>query len=571
MTTSSNSSLSDVELSKLPKHILLLAIGSMGDVLPFVNLGVGFRRHGHNVIIAANTRFRSFIEEKGFTFREINWDMQHEWENTDAGKRMVRFSSYSILGSPFMFDFLKQGFQKSYSNSESVLNNVDFVVLGTGAAYMYPECLVRNVPVAYICFYPWASSKSYTGAAYGRSFDSLKWLPFQLNVKIWKTIDQVATFWTDVGLLPIYNQRLEELGLPPAERLPWLPGGAFEKNQIPVIHALNRNLIQIQKNPLNPLEIQMDYPSLNIKEELKNFVPPHDLVEFLSQGRKPIYFGYGSMHSFSDAESRVRLWLEVMSFLPQNQRALFSDVENIKMKELDDAIKSGRVFIIGHIPHSWLFPQTCCVVHHGGSGTTHSVVRAGVPSVVVPHFADQPWWASILHKLGVAPNTGIQANAITADKLFSALLEVLSSEEIQVKASKVGSKIKREQKRSPVSKIVAHIEQYWEKTKWDVLTLDDEQQKVKPVKRGPPSKKNKSFPNLQSEVNNASSPSTPPTPPIPPISEATSEISKDSGCSSQPSENSEIEKLFEQLIDMDADVQDFFEPNIDEQDFTFYY
>ncbi len=44
----------------------------MGDVLPFVNLGVGFRRHGHNVIIAANSRFRSFVEEKGFVFREIN-------------------------------------------------------------------------------------------------------------------------------------------------------------------------------------------------------------------------------------------------------------------------------------------------------------------------------------------------------------------------------------------------------------------------------------------------------------------------------------------------------------------
>jgi hypothetical protein len=44
----------------------------MGDVIPFVNLGVGFRQRGHNVIIAANARFQSFIEEKGFTFREIN-------------------------------------------------------------------------------------------------------------------------------------------------------------------------------------------------------------------------------------------------------------------------------------------------------------------------------------------------------------------------------------------------------------------------------------------------------------------------------------------------------------------
>ena len=136
----------------------------MGDVLPFVNLGVGFLRRGHNVIIAANSRFQSFIEEKGFAFREIkvwntcslvacinryiylfNLTLSYSGICSTSGRiliqvnfflnlfpllfnyfyvfiliylyigrRMVKFSSYSILGSPFMFNFLKQGFQKSY-------------------------------------------------------------------------------------------------------------------------------------------------------------------------------------------------------------------------------------------------------------------------------------------------------------------------------------------------------------------------------------------------------------------------------------------------------------------------
>ncbi|PKY46765.1 UDP-Glycosyltransferase/glycogen phosphorylase [Rhizophagus irregularis] len=473
------SSISDLEPSQSPKNVLLLAVGSMGDVIPFVNLGFGFRQRGHNVIIAANSRFRSLIEEKKFAFREMNWDMQHEWENTDSGRRMVKFSSYSILGSPFMFKFLKQGFQKSYSDAANVLKNVDFVVLGTGAAYMYPECLVRNIPVAYICFYPWASTKSYAG-------------------------DYVASFWSDIGLLPIYNKRLKELGLPKAGRLPWLPGGAFEKNQILVIHALNKNLIQIQKNPLNPLnEVQLDYPYLSIEEELEDYVPPNDLVEFLSIKGKPIYFGYGSMHSFSDVKSRVSIWLRVMDLLPENQRALFSGVGSVESEELNDAVKNGRVFILNHVPHSWLLPQVSCVVHHGGAGTTHAVIRAGVPSIVsnnnkinkmdyliyfwfmkIPHFADQPWWASILYHLGVAPSTGIQANAVTAEKITTELLIVLSNKEIKEKADKIGSKIRKEQKRSPVSKIVAYIEKYWEKTNWDVLTLDDEQQKIKEKEHG---------------------------------------------------------------------------------------
>lgn len=65
---------------------------------------------------------------------------------------------------------------------------------------------------------------------------------------------------------------------------------------------------------------------MSIKDELKDFNPPNDLVEFLSQGRKPIYFGYGSMHSFGDVKSRVSLWLGVMKLLPKSQRALFSGI-----------------------------------------------------------------------------------------------------------------------------------------------------------------------------------------------------------------------------------------------------
>lgn len=108
----------------------------------------------------------------------------------------------------------------------------------------------------------------------------------------------------------------------------------------------------------------------------------------------------------------------------------------------------------------------------------------------IPHFADQPWWASILYRLGVAPSTGIQANAVTADKITTELLIVLSSKEIKEKADKIGSKIRKEQKRSPVSKIVAYIEKYWERTNWDVLTLDDEQQKIKEKEHGYPVNEN---------------------------------------------------------------------------------
>ncbi len=49
-----------------------------------------------------------------------------------------------------------------------------------------------------------------------------------------------------------------------------------------------------------------------------------------------------------------------------------------------------------------LVNSSLVIVHHGGAGTTHSAIRAGVPSVIVPHVSDQSAWGAILHQRGVA-------------------------------------------------------------------------------------------------------------------------------------------------------------------------
>ncbi|CAG8529843.1 5628_t:CDS:2 [Acaulospora colombiana] len=227
--------------------------------------------------------------------------------------------------------------------------------------------------------------------------------------------------------------------------------------------------------PENPREKQFDYPFLDAKEELRDFEPPKDLIDFLDKKkRKPIYFGYGSMHSFGDAEGRVRLWLDVMKKLPQNQRAIFSGVSGVENSELTEGIQNKKIYVVNHIPHSWLFPKVACVVHHGGAGTTHAVVKAGVPSIVVPHFADQPWWASLLYRHGLTINSGIPAKSITSDKLYRALLDVLTDDDVIEKASVFGVRIRKDQRRDPVTKIVKYIESYWDSLNWDTLSLEDE-------------------------------------------------------------------------------------------------
>jgi UDP:flavonoid glycosyltransferase YjiC (YdhE family) len=60
------------------------------------------------------------------------------------------------------------------------------------------------------------------------------------------------------------------------------------------------------------------------------------------------------------------------------------------------------------------------VVHHGGAGTTAAGLRAGVPSVIVPFFGDQPFWGARAQALGVGPAPLLQ-KTLTVEALTQAI------------------------------------------------------------------------------------------------------------------------------------------------------
>ena len=123
------------------------------------------------------------------------------------------------------------------------------------------------------------------------------------------------------------------------------------------------------------------------------WMPPPALANFLDAGEAPIYIGFGSMTGFDNARLLDAL-IEAMA----GRRALFHPGwSGIDPKALPD-----NCLAIGDTPHDWLFPRTAAVIHHGGSGTSHSAARAGVPSIVTPFAGDQFFWAERLRLAGVA-------------------------------------------------------------------------------------------------------------------------------------------------------------------------
>jgi sterol 3beta-glucosyltransferase len=99
--------------------------------------------------------------------------------------------------------------------------------------------------------------------------------------------------------------------------------------------------------------------------------------------------------------------------------------------------------MVDSVPFSWLFPRVGAVVHHGGAGTTAFSLRAGVPSIVVPFFADQPFWGHLVVKLGVGPKP-IPRKKLTAERLAKAIDMAIADQRMRQCAVDLGSKIQAE-------------------------------------------------------------------------------------------------------------------------------
>jgi sterol 3beta-glucosyltransferase len=83
------------------------------------------------------------------------------------------------------------------------------------------------------------------------------------------------------------------------------------------------------------------------------------------------------------------------------------------------------------------------VVHHGGAGTTAAGLRHGRPTLIVPFFADQPFWGMRVHQLGAGPKP-IAFAKLNADNLEAAIDRLVHDSTLRSKACILGEKLQNE-------------------------------------------------------------------------------------------------------------------------------
>lgn len=166
----------------------------------------------------------------------------------------------------------------------------------------------------------------------------------------------------------------------------------------------------------------------------ESYNPPNELKAFLEAGKPPVCVSFGSM-VHKNAEKVDKVIRESLK-RTNNRGIILSGWGSAKRESTDDLLylESAR--------HDWLLPKCKMVVHHGGAGTTSAALRAGIPQIVVPFMADQPFWGSRVHAIGVAPKP-IRVNQLSVDRMVRAMAEV-ESKAILERAQAAGQRIGNE-------------------------------------------------------------------------------------------------------------------------------
>jgi sterol 3beta-glucosyltransferase len=164
--------------------------------------------------------------------------------------------------------------------------------------------------------------------------------------------------------------------------------------------------------------------------------PDPKLQAFVDAGEPPVVLGFGSL-AHGDPEAISRTLIRAV------EQAGCRAVIQAGWSGLDSRNPPPNVMFTSFVPHAWLFPRASCVVHGGGAGTTAAAMRAGVPSVFVPHWLDQFLWGALARERQLA-SASIPLKELTSQGLAAAIRTARESLQIRARCVEVAQMIQAE-------------------------------------------------------------------------------------------------------------------------------
>lgn len=418
-------------------RIAIIALGSRGDVQPYIALGQGLKKAGHIVRLVIQQDFEVLAKSHGLEFRYMRGNSQEGIESKEWRELSEKGNLIAITR------LLMKEYQRTaiewVEDGLAACQGMDLLITGSMALHIC-IALAENlrIPLLQAHVIPITPTRTFPSVLLPQALPNLGGT---FNLLSSYLLMQMA--W--LGVRPMFNRvRKKVLGLPPASFAE--PFHSSRLKGFPSLYGFSPSVIPA------PADWSADdhVTGYWFLDSADDWTPPPALLDFLQAGSPPVYIGFGSMSSRKPEETTD---LVIKALKKTNQRALlFSGWGGLQKDNLPDS-----VFMVDSIPHSWLFPRVAMVVHHGGAGTTAAGLRAGVPSIVIPFLVDQPFWGQRVYKLGVGP-APIPRSKLTVDRLAQAIQETVTNKAMRQRAADLGFKIQAEDGIANAVEVIQRIE-----------------------------------------------------------------------------------------------------------------
>jgi UDP:flavonoid glycosyltransferase YjiC (YdhE family) len=355
--------------------VALAGYGSRGDVEPLTAVGRELMRRGHDVCMAVAPNMVGFVESAGLAAVAYGPD---SWEQMDLAAGLVDNYAANIEDPVVALNEVIQNVTQVKAAKTTALTSLshgaDLLVAGfneQGLAVNVAE--YHGIPLAALHFFParvWSSWEMYTQLT--RQTDNAQRSALHLP----KT-PEPATH--------LEIQAYDEL---------CLPGPAAEWVEVddrrPFVGALT-----------------LELPTSDDDE----------VLSWIAEGTPPVYFGFGSTPIASPAETVAVIG---MACARLDERALICSGPN----DFTNVPRFDLVKVVREVKHAVIFPACRAVVHHGGAGVTAAGLRAGVPTLILWFWLDQPMWADGVTRLKVGAGRAFLES--TLDSLVADLRSILT-------------------------------------------------------------------------------------------------------------------------------------------------
>ncbi len=413
-------------------QIAILALGSRGDVQPFIALGLALRRAGHAVRLVGLADYAELAAGYSLPYTTV------VGAAAELMDRELVVAALDAAGSSLPLGFARRFLAQIAplvaqlcAECQRACSDADALVVS--ALGLYPGLFIAEqlgLPIAVAHFHPHGPSGALPDVSFA---PPPPWLPMPMGRLYNRATHQLAAhgLWQ---LLrgPLNRARADALGLRPlsAPAL-WARVRAFDP---PALYAYSAAVAPPPQ----------DWPARRVVTGYwtlpapAGWAPPAPLAHFLAAGPPPVYIGFGSVLAGRDPHAITALLVEALA-----RAGVRGLIYRGAWGDLAGAELPGHVLAIDATPHDWLFSRVAAVVTHGGAGTTAAALRAGAPVVSVPFYGDQRFWAGRVAALGAGPPP-IPRRELEPGRLAAAIRLAVADQAMRARAAALAATLAAE-------------------------------------------------------------------------------------------------------------------------------